>query len=350
MLDIVICIGMTLAYLILYYAFGTLVTRQMKGEASSVTLTTLIGYFLYYAVFQVVAIPMALLKRPLSNLSLAWVIILIMILIFSIWNRRQWMKTARELTRGFRSSSLFWIMIVIVLLQIGATTIWQTDFWDAAYYVGDVSLSVHTNTISHYDPLSRELRDVIDIRHFFAMYHMQDAVMCQLTGIHPLVETKTIMAAVVMIITNMIYYRIARLFFKDNHAVVWFMFFAFVVNLFSYTMYTTSGFLFLRTYEGKTILGNVIIPALLYFFARLYQDAKYRMNWVLLFLVGYGGCAISSSSMILVMVGIGAFSIPLVWLKKDWKILVKSAVCAVPCLLVTFCYLLSRMGILVIHI
>ena len=351
MLDILVCIGMVIEYLILYYAFGTLITRHMKKEAASVTFTVLAGFFLYYAVFQVIAIPMALLKRPLSNLSLSWAIILAAVLVYSVWNHRQWAVAGKGAVRLLKASPLFWAMIGLVLLQICVTTVWQTDFWDAAYYVGDVSLSVHTNTISHYDPLSRELRDVIDIRHFFAMYHMQDAVICQLTGIHPLVETKTIMAAVVLLITNMIYYRMARLFFKENSkAVLLMLAFAFIVNLFSYTMYTASGFLFLRTYEGKAVLGNVILPALVYYFARLYQDADYRMNWVLLFLIGYAGCAISSSAMILVLVGIGAFALPLCFLKKDVKILFKCGLCALPCLLVTFCYLLSRIGILVIHI
>ena len=360
---ILVCILMVLVYLFLFYGFGTLITRFLKKEAHSLTLAVLTGFFLYYILFQLTAVPFALLHLSLKKLSFAWLAEVAAVMLCSAWvNRKLWAESFQGLFKrlfsfsGFLDTFLCWLPILLVFLQIGGTTIWETDFWDNAYYIGDVSMSVYTNTISSYDPLSGDLRQTVDIRHFFAMYNMQDAVVCYLTGIHPLVETKTIMGAVVMILANMIYYLIAGRLFSDTQgrekgkAVALFMFFAFCVNLFSYTMYTTSGFLFLRTYESKTILGNILVPGVIYLMLRLFENEKDRMNWILLFICGFAGCALSSSAMVLIPTAVAAFGLVLAIRKRSFPVIGNCDLCVIPSRAVAACYLLSSMGILVIHL
>lgn len=356
---ILVCSLMVVAYLLLFFAFGSLITGRLQKENTSTTLTVLTGFFLYYSLFQIVAVPMALMQRPLNELSFVWLTVVLLVLIVSVVTGRKRMLVALRGTFGaltprkksFMELVYGWTPVILVLVQIAITTIWTTDFWDNAYYIGDVSMSVFTNTIGLYDPLSGELRQTIDIRHFFAMYNMQDAVVCDLTGIHPLIETKTIMGAVVMIITNILYYKIGQKFFHgEKKAVAIFMFLAFTINLFSYTQYNTSGFLFLRTYEGKTILGNVLIPAVMYVMMLIYEDYRDKGSWLLLFTVGFAACALSSSAMILMPVAIGAFALPLSLMKRDFRVLLRSVICMVPSLVVMVCYFLSRLGILVIHV
>lgn len=356
---ILLCSLMVIVYLLVFFAFGSLITGRLQKENTSVTLTVLMGFFLYYGLFQITAVPMALLKRPLKELSFLWLTVVLLALIVAVVKGRSRMTeaikgafgTLNPRGKSFMEAVYGWTPVVLVLIQIAVTTVWTTDFWDNAYYIGDVSMSVYTNTIGLYDPLSGELRQTIDIRHFFAMYNMQDAVVCDLTGIHPLIETKTIMGAVVMMITNILYYKIGQKFFRgEKKAVAIFMFLTFTLNLFSYTAYSTSGFLFLRTYEGKTILGNVMIPAVMYFMMLIYEDYRDKGSWRLLFIAGFAACALSSSAMILIPVAIGAFALPLFLMKRDWRVLVRSAVCMTPSLVVVLCYFLSRLGILVIHV
>lgn len=351
MLDILGCAAMVVFYLLLFLAFGSFVTRWTGAETFSVTLTVLVGYFLYFGIFQILAVPMALLGQPLSVLSAIWCVCLgAVILSSAVCNRKLWRTAFIRIAGGLRHHFYLWVPVAVVLLQIFISLIWQTDFWDNAYYIGDVSMSVYTNTIGAYDPLAGHLRETYDIRHFFAMYHMQDAVICQVFGIHPLIETKTVMGAVVAILSNMVCYKLARLLLHGYKAAAIMVSLAFLINLFSYSAYSTSGFLLLRSYEGKTILGNIIIPGMIYFMARIYLDHKSRLNWMYLFILGYASIALSSSAMMLIPVGMTAFGIPLLVMKKDWRILWKGGVCMVPCLLVALCYLLSRAGLLIIHI
>lgn len=359
MTQILMCVGMVLAYLFLFFTFGSVITGRLKKENTSVTLTVLTGFFVYYGLFQLIAVPMALMHQPLRYLSIVWAVTVAVAAVVSVIKNRSWMGRAlagffgalSPKGKGFMELLYGWAPVVLVLVQIGISTVWTTDFWDNAYYIGDVSMSVFTDTIGLFDPLSGELRQTIDIRHFFAMYNMQDAVVCRLTGIHPLIETKTIMGAVVMIIANILYYKIGGEFFRgEKKAAAVFMFLVFTVNLFSYTEYNTSGFLFLRTYEGKTILGNVLVPAVIYFMMLLYKNYREKGHWVLLFTVGFAACALSSSAMILIPVAIGAFALPLSLMKRDLRVLLGSVVCMAPSLVVMVCYFLSRLGILVIHV
>lgn len=355
MLEIFFCIYMLLFYMIVYFSFGSLVTVRMKKEKFSVTFAMMIGFFLYYGIFQVIVVPCTFLKLPLSWLAAVWLGLVALVVLY-VWGTAAYRKVWLQAFDGIRRQAAqqpFWTLVP--LLVVGAQAVfvvmWQTDYWDATYYIGDVSLSVYTNTISLYDPLTGEMRSAFDIRHCFATYLVQDAVVCKAFGIHPLIEMKTVMGVVVTIINNLVTYNIARLLFKGNREHTGLMLvFTLLVNLFTYTPYTTSGFLLLRSYEGKAVLGSVIVPAVLYIAARLYRDEKNKGYWWLLFLLCQSSCAISSSSMTLIPVEVGALTLCLSLIKRDFRPFVKGLLCMTPCLLVLLLYVASTLGLFVVNI
>ena len=353
MIEILVCGLMLVYYLIVYTAFGSLITSRWKKEHFSLTMTVMIGFFLFYGLFQVIAVPCTFLRLPLTWLCGIWMTVAAAVVIYAaVTCRGLWLEAGRAVWRQFRREP-FWTLVP--LLAVAAQTVfvvmWQTDYWDATYYIGDVSLSVYTNTISLYDPLTGDIRSVFDIRHCFATYLMQDAVVCKTFGIHPLIETKTIMGAVITVLNNVVVYNIARLLFKGNRERTGLMLvFALLVNLFTYTSYTASSFLLLRTYEGKAVLGSVIIPAVIYVAARLYQDYKNTALWWLLFLLCQSSCAISSSAMMVVPVEVGALILGLAVWKRDIRPLGKALLCMLPCLVIMALYVASAVGFLTIYV
>lgn len=353
MLEIIVCILMLLFYMVVYFSFGSLVTVRMKKEHFSLTFTMMIGFFLYYGIFQVIAVPCTFLKLPLSWLAAVWLLFVAVVTVYgAVTCRKTWFRAFAELKRQ-AAGQRFWTLVpvLVVMAQAVFVVMWQTDYWDATYYIGDVSLSVYTNTISLYDPLTGEMRQSFDIRHCFATYLVQDAVVCKAFGIHPLIEMKTVMGVVVTIINNLVIYNIARLFFKgDREHTGLMLVFSLLVNLFTYTAYTSSGFLLLRSYEGKAVLGSVIVPAVLYMAARLYQDCQNRAYWWLLFLLCQSGCAISSSAMTLLPAEVGAFMLGLALIRRDWRPLAKGILCMTPCLVILLLYVASARGLFIINI
>lgn len=353
MFEIIMCLFMLLFYMVAYLAFGSLVTARMRREPFSVTFTLMVGFFLFYGVFQVIAVPCMLLKLPLTVLAALWLALVAVVMLFGVVTCRQIWMQAFATMGGAVKRQPFWALLPLLVVAVQAVFVvmWQTDYWDATYYIGEVSLSVHTNTIGLYDPLTGEMRTMFDIRHCFATYLTQDAVVCKIFGIHPLVEMKTVMGVVVTILNNLVIYNIARLLFDGNRERTGLMMvFSLLVNLFTYTAYTSSGFLLLRTYEGKAVLGSVIVPAVIYLAIRLYQERRAGVLWALLFLICQSSCAISSSSMTLVPVEVGAFALGLTLIRRDWRPLAKGLLCTVPCLLLLLLYVASARGMFQIFI
>lgn len=337
---------------VMFLSFGSFVTVRKKDTEVSFTKTVVFGFFLYHVVFQIVAVPLMFACKPLSLLSAVWAVVMVIILFASaVLHGKIWMKTARErFWRLWGSDKEFWIPILIAGLNVILVSVLYVSFWDATYYVGQVSFSVYTDTINMIDPLSGEFLEVFDLKHCLATYHVNDAVICQLFGLPALVETKTIMVVVIAVLTNLLYYMTGSLLFQGKkEAVAVFMVLTLLVNICTYSAYTASGFLMYRTYEGKAVTANISILAVVYLLLRLYREEK-REIWYLFVLASWGAVAVASSAMFLIPAALAAGLIPYAIWKRKPAVVGYMIVGMLPCLAVIACYLLGRMGMLEIAV
>ena len=221
---------------------------------------------------------------------------------------------------------------------------------DASYYVGSVTTALQTDTVNMYDPFTGEWLDHYEMRYFFATFPMNDAVLCSLLHIHPLIWCKITMAGTAVIMTVAVLYMIGgRLFGTDMAKTALFIFFALAANLFMITIYTTSAFLTTRTYEGKCLLANVVLPGIIYICLCLLKDNKDRHAWLLLFLVSIGAPVLSSSANMLVPAMIGVTVLPLTVLRRDPTVIAKSLICMLPGVMLTLVYVLYVKNIVVFY-
>ena len=222
---------------------------------------------------------------------------------------------------------------------------------DASYYIGKVSTDVYTNTMGHYDPYTGEALTKLDSRRIFACFQEYNAVISQFFNIHPLKQAKLIMPQILALLTSILYYHIGLLFFNDNKKKSdLFVFFVLILDIFSYTEYTNATFLLTRTYEGKSILANIIIPGLIYCFLLLWKNQQEKLTQILLLLIAFSSCIFTSSSMLIVPVGLTAGMLPWIVKERQWKKLLIYILCIIPNLFVCVTYLLSSKGLLVFTI
>lgn len=352
MIQILICIFMIGLNFLIYFLFGSLVTgRRNKGDYS-VTLSVFAGFFLYYSLFTFACVPIMYRWRPLSMLSKVWGIAAVVIMVVSIlWNRRIWAKKSHEICVFLKENKWFVTGVAVLVVVQTVIIVYSYQFTlDAAYYVANVSTSIQTDSMNIYDPYTGEWQDHFEMRYFFATYPMNDSVMCQIFKIHPLMQTKIVMASVAVILTNMLYYMIGvELFGEKKKSIFWMMVFAAVMNFNFITIYTSSNFLVTRTYEGKSLLGNVVLPGVLYLYIRLLKNHKSRKDWILLFLTCFGSTVLSSSSNMLVPASVSLLFLPLAFIKKDWKVIPKFVVCIFPCLIMLVVYVAYVKGMFVFY-
>lgn len=89
MIYYLLCLGIVFFYLTISYMLGDLFLHMVSSEEQSVSYRVLLGFFCYYFLFQLMAIPLKLTLQPLSLLTkLWWIFILAVMLLFSFLRRK----------------------------------------------------------------------------------------------------------------------------------------------------------------------------------------------------------------------------------------------------------------------
>lgn len=335
--------------LFVFFEFGSLFFRVSHSKPDSVTMTMFTGFILHFVLFGIVALPAIFTQRSLSFLTYLWIGIVEVISILSwLLCFKQWCILLPQSFRNLRHHS--WMMIllaVVVFLQMWIVFTHIDATADASYYIGKVTTDVYTNTMGCFDPYTGSKLTVLDSRRVIACFPEYNAVISQFFHIHPLKQAKLIMPEIIIIFANILYYHIGLLLFDgDKKRADGLVCFAFLINFFSNTIYTSSTFLLTRTYEGKSILANVVIPAMIYCFLLFWQEQNRMFSKYLLLIVCLSSCIFSSSSMLIVPVGVTAGMIPWILKERKWKYLKWYFLYILPNMIVAVLYFLASKGIL----
>ena len=336
---------------ILYFLFGSVLCAS-KGREISLTRTVFAGLFFYYLLFTVCSISVMLKWRPLHVLTRIWLIVMTVTAVAGMIRVRRSLLPAVKKAASFVSEhALAFILIGIITAAFASVVLISYQFTlDASYYVGNAATALQTDTINMYDPFTGDWLDHYEMRYFFATFSINDAVICSLLHLHPLIWCKITMAGTAIFLSVMVLYMAGRkLFGTDMKKITAFILFASVADLFMITIYTTAAFLATRTYEGKCLLANVVLPGILYIYICLLEDVKDIRTWLLLLLVAVGSSALSSSSNMLVPAMIAVTIFPLALLRRDVWVLPKAFACMLPGIILTVIYIAYVKNIIVFY-
>lgn len=337
--------------LIVYFLFGSLATVRSRTERSLV-ITEILGFFLYYALFAVCTLPIMLTYRPLSMLSYVWAGAIIVISIVSIiCNAKSWRTLFSKIKEDIAHNRTMYIVVLTVTVLCAVLVSVTYNFTlDAAYYVANVSTSVDTNMINVYDPFTGAWQDHYELRYAFATYSINDAVVCFVTGIPALVQTKTVMSATVIILVNMLYFYICAFFHKDDKKSCIIMYLIMIfINLFYVSLYTTSNFLMTRTYEGKSIVGNITVIAVFVLYMILVRKNNDREVFWWLFIICLGTATISSTANMIIPAEVFVLFVPYIVKNKKFKDFGRMIICILPEIVMMLMYVLYVKGFYAIH-
>ena len=344
---------------VLYFTFGVLLSGREKRLSFSGAVLS--GFFFYYLLFDLFCLPIMLNYRPLSLLTSIWIPFVCVIMVVAVVVRRKgilsMLRSLRE--TGERHPYFFFFLFLITGIQVALVVAAYQFTFDAAYYVANVTTSITTDMMNIYDPFTGDWQDHFEMRYLFATYPMNDAVLCQFTGIHPLVWTKTVMTGTAVILCNVVYYKIGRLLFEGQGAlgasgetrgkVLLFLLIVGLINFFFTSIYTASAFLTTRSYEGKSLLGNVVVPAIFYLYLKMLKRGESVRDWLALGLICLSSTALSNSANMLVPATVGIFFLSLSLVRRKPLIFMRAILCTVPCLCLMVAYVLYVRGAFVIY-
>lgn len=334
--------------LFVFFCAGGLLMRALKMKAET-SMAVFMGYLLYFVVFEVVAVPMTLKWVSLTHFALVWAVIMAAtVLAGCIFLHRQWRSQLGKIGIVIRNHS--WMLLLaagVVLLQCIMVAMYQDNTADAAHYIGTVSTSVYTDTLARYNPLTGMLQKNFNLRYDLSAYPLHNAVWCRLLGIHPIVQSKTAMAMINILMINLFLYQIGKkLFDQDQKKADLFLAFACLLQLFSYSLYTSGTFQLTRCYEGKALLANIAIPAAFLASVGFWMDKKTKNSWILLFLASVSALTFSGSS-IIYPAAVSAAVLPVMLLRRKLSWAIPYAFCMLPGFLYAAVYFAAKLGWLV---
>lgn len=294
-----------------------------KYHKSSLTNLCLLGFVVYFGVFQIVALPMKIGRLSLKYLTLTWVGILGVVFLFDIIGRRKILSRAFKNcfsdSKKIAAGCVFLIAAGVLALILGMNVNHISDF-DAGYYIGLPVSSVYSNTIELMDPYSGQMLSRPDSFYILNTNTVHSAVIFQALNLHPLVEEKFSMTAALSVVFCLFLYKGGKLLFQENRRkALMFLMLSVLTLLFSYSLAGVSHYFAYRTYEGKAITAYLYTTGIFVFFLGIFREKEKKWGWTGLFFAALGGVAFCNTAIFVIPVMISALVLPWILLERKWK-------------------------------
>lgn len=362
MLEIGICLIFIMILIMLYAVFGKMAARIFKIRPQN-GICVLLGVFVYHGLFQVVALPLILLKQSLSLLSGIWAVFVVLVLLAYFFGVRMLPELGWELPyKRKRPSVISIVMIILVLLQAYYMITSEYLGWDTSFYVGTIGTSVNQNSMYLVNGENGSAYSRIPFRYALSSFYMHSAVWCRMLRITAVHYAKIVQGGILAILSNLVVYEIGKFLFsgKRYHGIIkkenigdcaaGMVTAVVILNVFWNTIYSTSDFLLSRALEAKSYCANLVLPCVFLFAIMLWRDSEDRTAKICLAAAAWSSVAISMSSLVIVPAMVAIMFLPIGIKKSPFRWMKCYLICILPNLCYLVLYLLDKMKIIGIEV
>lgn len=337
-----------------FFILGSNVTRFCSARRiQSIATALIIGYFIYYTLFECLALPMKIRGNSLFELAIVWLVVIACMLAVSILINRGYLKESlyslkQEVRSHKRFFAAFAILILINFVLMVSLTPETMGVQDDSYYIADASASLFTNTIQQYDSYSGQQITQHAAAHFIPMYPIHGAVVGKLLHLHPIIENKWCSILMVLILSQLTYYLLAQKLMKGEKKKSLQLLYLMTFFHINYVLWgkASGTFFYYRLSEGKGILSNLILPALILFFWEA-NESREKARWCALESVILGSVSICMSSLFLLPVAYAGLMAGVVAKEKSLKKLPIFLILLTPSLCALVMYQMMLKGMIV---
>ncbi len=259
-------------------------------RTGSLGSTYLFGQLTLWAAFQVLAVPLVLLRVDYTTLFWAYLPIAVLLAVVGVM-RFQKIKLDKP--------TVFLIIAVLVIC-------WQAHFYvfkmhldeDDARWIAEANDALVKNKMLLYNPATGEYigRFVGEmVKDVFSPWPFYVAGIAKITGIRAASIAHTAYPPFLLALSYLAYWEMGRQLFKNPAEQGIFLLMVSVINMFMGGVdngYTQSEFTLTRIWQGKAIVAAVIIPAIFMLILRIQNDDTVP-NWLLLTVTTCAACLFS---------------------------------------------------------
>ena len=332
---------------VLPFCVGVLPVRIMKEEHRSFGMIWVSGWFMMFAVFQVLVVPFIVTEQSFSLAVRTYSIVISAIAVASVViGRRALKKSMDNLKDDHIENGQLPVMILVLVLiavQLAGAFFLQYLDGDDAFYVATSLTSEHTDTMYRFTPYYGANGE-LDIRHALSPVPIFMAWLARVSGIHVTILCHSYISMLFLLLMYMIYFQMAKRLFANQKKNQWlFLLVLSIWYLFgNVSIYAAESFAFTRTWQGKSMFPNLIIP---YLFLWMFCMAKDEMDigeWAMLFVTTLAATFTTSTGIFTVPILLGMEALIIAVVKKRAMVVVQTVACLVPCLFFGMLYLFLK--------
>ena len=322
---------------------GLLINNVMSEENRGIGNTYLNGFLCLLALFQVIAVPVVFLDAwGFPTIVALYTCLVTLITGGGIIDSLHYFRRGRVIWKKKKkeplSKTLMWqwgIVAVLLGFQLVMAVFTSSFDGDDAYYVVNSLITQETDTLYRILPYTGLSTD-LDLRHSMAVFPIWVAYLSRMTGIHATIVSHTILPFFLISITYGIYYQIGKKLLSEKKEMLpTYMILICGLHIFGNTsIYTNATFLIMRNWQGKSMLANVVIPAIFLVLLWLFEEEKEQKEgkkvlWFLLFVLNIVAAMMSTASVFLNSLLIGIMALVLTVRKKDLSVLLRLFMCCI---------------------
>ena len=361
--------------LVVPFSIGLLFNFILPEFRRTVGITFILGYLVYMAVFEVIAIT-SMFKVVYSAFTYcrrSFIIVVLLLAAFGIARSIRILNDAdgkflalfpgeahadiRDLLnprtdpKTYKAdytleSRVYWgIFFAIMAFQMIMSVVMASFDGDDAYYVVESLLAQQAdvmNTILPYTGNSTSL----DIRHALAVITMWIAFIAKVSGVHATIVSHSVIPLLFIPLVYLVYAEIGKMLFKEKKEMlpVFMIIVSFLMMFGNVSHYTPATFFLMRTWQGKALVGNLVFPMIFWIFLEMYNlveiekksnsTSSSRINrispWIMLALVNMLSGMCSAMGVIFGSGIIALLSLLLLIFSRSWKVIVGTVLCLVP--------------------
>lgn len=344
---------------IIPFCIGLIPANFIASDKRSPGFTMLAGYFVMWALYGLVTIP-AVLWVEYHNFRTASVWFTVGAVLCAIGGVLLWYRNYRKGgpglvtgSGGFRIRAMSWEERIEWLLFLGVLgfQLYQaaacTSFdGDDAYYVTESLLAQEAGVMYRILPYKGGSTG-LDVRHALAVFPMWIAFVATGSGIHATIVSHLVMPLLLILLTYLLYFLIGKKLFCDKYVnLPVFMIVMGMFQIFGHvSIYTNETFFLTRTWQGKSVAGSLVIPALFWILLLLYDGSQDKGSidggdrgkrrtdaglWLLLVCVNMTAGICSSIAVFLVSILMALTAFVLMIVERDLKVLVRLGAVCIP--------------------
>lgn len=332
---------------ILPFCMGLLPVHFMKEEHKSFGMIWICGWMVMFAVFQLTAVPFIVNEAAFHYVVWCYTVIVgVLALICLIAGRGAVLSCRRKLREPKLEKGQALLMaavLLLLLLQLIAAFSMQYLDGDDAFYVATSLTSQHTDTMYRFTPYYGADGE-LDIRHALSPVPIFFAWLSEICGIHVTILCHSYIGILFLFLMYLIYMEMGTHLFPLQKRNKWL--FLLFLNLWyllgNVSIYTAESFAYTRTWQGKSMFPNLMVPMLflwLLFMAREEMDIG---EWAMLFVLTISTAFTTSTGIFSVPVLMLTAAVIMAAVKKRVLILFQTAACLVPSLFFGMLYLFLK--------